>query len=138
MADTDIAVEARTALDADGVSTRVVSMPCIEWFLEQDDAYRESVIPAGVKARVSVEAGVSLGWRDLVGDAGRIISINHYGASASGAKLFEEFGFSGATVAAAARESLEAAKSNAAPLHAAASGAKGPADLEEDPGATIS
>ena len=68
-------------------------MPCREWFDEQDQAYRDSVIPPDVKARVSVEAGVGAGWRDVVGDAGRIISINHYGASAAGAKLFEEFGF---------------------------------------------
>ncbi len=133
-----LAVEAQELLAADGISARVVSMPCREWFDEQDDAYRESVIPAGVRARVSVEAGISMGWRDLVGDAGRIISINHYGASASGAKLFEEFGFSGATVTAAAKESLEAAKGDAAPTHAAAAGPKGPADLEEDPGVTIS
>ena len=122
----------------DGIAARVVSMPCREWFDEQDRAYRDSVIPPDVKARVSVEAGVSGGWRDLVGDAGRIISINHYGASASGAKLFAEFGFSGETVAAAARESLEAAKSDAAPVHSAASGPKAPADLESDPGVTTS
>ncbi len=73
-----------------------------------------------------------------VGDAGRIISINHYGASASGALLFEEFGFSGATVAAAARESLEAASQQDAPLHQAASGPKSTADQEDDPGVTIS
>ena len=95
-------------------------MPCREWFDEQDQGYRDSVIPPDVKARVSVEAGVASGWRDLVGDAGRIISIDHYGASASGAKLFEEFGFSAETVVSAAKESLEAAASNAAPLHAAA------------------
>ena len=87
------AVAAQEQLAAEGIAARVVSMPCREWFDEQDQAYRDSVIPPDVKARVSVEAGVSLGWRDLVGDAGRIISINHYGASAAGAKLFEEFGF---------------------------------------------
>jgi transketolase len=112
-------------------------MPCREWFDAQDQGYRDSVIPPEVKARVSVEAGVSMGWRDLVGDAGRVISIDHYGASASGAKLFAEFGFSGETVAAAAKESLEAATSSAAPVHAAASGAQAPADLESDPGVTI-
>jgi transketolase len=112
-------------------------MPCREWFDEQDQDYRDSVIPPDVKARVSVEAGVSLGWRDLVGDAGRIISINHYGASASGSKLFEEFGFSGETVAGAAKDSLEAARSGGAPTHRAASGATGPADLESDPGVTF-
>jgi transketolase len=133
-----LVVAAQAKLAEEGVAARVVSMPCREWFDEQDDAYRESVIPADVKARVSVEAGVSLGWRDIVGDAGRIISINHYGASASGAKLFEEFGFSAETVLAAAKESLEAAQGNAAPLHAAASGPKAPADLESDPGVTTS
>ena len=132
------ALGAQEALAAEGIAARVVSMPCREWFDEQDRAYRDSVIPPTVKARVSVEAGVSMGWRDLVGDAGRIISINHYGASASGAKLFEEFGFSADTVLAAAKDSLEAARSDAAPTHAAASGPKAPADLESDPGVTIS
>src|SRR3954462_12605798 len=132
------AVSAQEQLASEGISARVVSMPCREWFDEQDQTYRDSVIPPDVKARVSVEAGVSMGWRDLVGDAGRIISINHYGASAAGAKLFEEFGFSGDTVAAAARESLEAARSGGAPTHPAASGPKAPADLESDPGVTIS
>jgi len=126
------AVAAREALAAEGIQARVVSMPCREWFDEQDRSYRDSVIPPDVKARVSVEAGVSQGWRDIVGDAGEIISINHYGASASGSKLFEEFGFSGDTVAAAARASLEAAKSDAAPTHAAASGPKTTGDQEPD------
>jgi transketolase len=101
-----IAVAAREALQADGVPTRVVSMPCREWFDEQDDAYRSSVLPADVRARVSVEAGVSLGWRELVGDAGRSISIEHFGASADHTTLFREFGFTTENVVAAARESL--------------------------------
>ena len=87
------AVAAQEQLAADGIGARVVSMPCREWFDEQDQAYRDSVIPPDIMARVSVEAGVSAGWRDIVGDAGRIISISHYGASAAGAMLFEEFGF---------------------------------------------
>ena len=128
------AVEAQRLLADEGISARVVSMPCREWFDEQDQAYRDSVIPPSVKARVSVEAGVALGWRDIVGDAGRIVSIDHYGASASGAKLFEEFGFSGATVATAAKESLAAVGSTAAPTHPAAAGPKAPADLETRPG----
>ncbi|SDS11428.1 transketolase [Friedmanniella luteola] len=132
------AVAARATLAAEGIAARVVSMPCREWFDEQDRDYRDSVIPPTVKARVSVEAGVALGWRDIVGDAGRVVSIDHYGASASGAKLFEEFGFSGDTVAAAARESLEAAKSDAAPTHAAASGPKTTGDQEPDAGADVS
>jgi transketolase len=132
------AVEAQRTLAEKGISARVVSMPCREWFDEQDQAYRDSVIPPDVKARVSVEAGVASGWRDLVGDAGRIISIDHYGASASGSKLFEEFGFSGAKVVEAAKASLAAAESTGAPTHPAAAGPKAPADLEADPGATIS
>jgi transketolase len=132
------AVEAQRVLADEGISARVVSMPCREWFDEQDQDYRDSVIPPSVRARVSVEAGVSSGWRDLVGDAGRIISIDHYGASASGAKLFEEFGFSGAKVVEAAKESLAAAESGGAPTHTAAAGPQAPADLEADPGVTIS
>lgn len=133
-----LAVAAGEKLAEEGISARVVSMPCREWFDEQDQAYRDSVIPPTIKARVSVEAGIGMGWRDIVGDAGRIISINHYGASAAGAKLFEEFGFSGDTVVAAAKESLAAAQSTDAPTHTAASGPKAPADLESDPGVTIS
>ncbi len=125
-----LAVAAAGQLKAQGIGARVVSMPCREWFDEQDQSYRDSVIPPDVKARVSVEAGVGTGWRDLVGDAGRIISIDHYGASASGATLFEEFGFTAETVVTAAQQSLEAAKSNAAPTHTAASGAQGPADID--------
>jgi transketolase len=132
------AVAAAQDLAAEDIQARVVSMPCREWFDEQDAAYRDSVIPPTIKARVSVEAGVSTGWRDIVGDAGRIISINHYGASAAAAILFQEFGFSGATVAAAAKESIQAATLAGAPTHPAASGPKSTADLEENPGVTIS
>ena len=78
-----LAVAARKRLEEEGTPTRVVSMPCLEWFLEQDPAYRQNVLPTGVKARVSVEAAVGQGWRDLVGDAGEIVSIEHYGASAA-------------------------------------------------------
>ncbi|MEX0914036.1 MAG: transketolase C-terminal domain-containing protein, partial [Demequina sp.] len=102
------AVGAQEVLKSEGINARVVSMPCREWFERQDDAYRESVLPHGVKARVSVEAGIAQGWRDIVGDAGRIVSIEHYGASADGALLFEKFGFTSENVAAAARDSLEA------------------------------
>ncbi|EYR64038.1 transketolase [Actinotalea ferrariae CF5-4] len=104
-----LAVAAREALQADGVATRVVSVPCREWFDEQPAEYREQVLPAAVRARVSVEAGVSLGWRDLVGDAGRTVSIEHFGASADHKTLFREFGFTPEAVAAAARESLAGA-----------------------------
>ncbi|WP_097251507.1 MULTISPECIES: transketolase [Streptomyces] len=101
-----VAVEARERLEADGVPTRVVSMPCVEWFEEQDQGYRESVLPPSVKARVAVEAGIGLTWHKYVGDAGRIVSLEHFGASADGKVLFQEFGFTAENVAAAARESL--------------------------------
>ncbi len=132
------AVAAQEQLAAEGISARVVSMPCREWFDEQDQDYRDSVIPPEVKARVSVEAGVSMGWRDLVGDAGRIIAIEHYGASASGSTLFEEFGFSADTVVTAVRDSIAAVGDSASSTHAAAAGGKGPADTVSDPGVTIS
>ena len=131
-------VEAAEALAAEGIAARVVSMPCREWFDEQDEEYRNSVISPDVKARVSIEAGVSAGWRDLVGDAGRIISINHYGASAAGALLFKEFGFSGDTVIAAAKDSLAHAAESGAPTHPAAAGPKTTGDQTPDAGATIS
>jgi transketolase len=82
-------------------------MPCREWFEEQDEAYRQSVLPRGVKARVSVEAGIALGWREYVGDAGEIVSIEHYGASAAASVLFEQFGFTADHVVAAAHASLD-------------------------------
>ncbi|MGP8302612.1 transketolase [Streptomyces inhibens] len=104
-----LAVEAREQLQAEGVPTRVVSMPSVEWFDQQDQAYRDSVLPPSVKARVAVEAGIGLTWHRFVGDAGRIVSVEHFGASADGKVLFREFGFTADAVAAAARESLEAA-----------------------------
>lgn len=104
-----LAVEAREQLQAAGVPTRVVSMPCVEWFDEQDQAYRDSVLPPAVKARVAVEAGIGLTWHRFVGDAGRIVSLEHFGASADGKVLFREFGFTAENVAAAARESIDAA-----------------------------
>ena len=103
-----LAVEAREQLQAAGVPTRVVSMPCVEWFDEQDQAYRDSVLPPSVKARVAVEAGIGLTWHRFVGDAGRIVSLEHFGASADAKVLFREFGFTAEAVAAAARESLAA------------------------------
>ncbi len=101
-----IAVEARTVLEQDGVPTRVVSMPCVEWFDAQDDTYRESVLPRGIRARVSVEAGVAQPWYRFTGDAGEIVSIEHYGASADYKTLFREFGFTTDHVVTAARRSL--------------------------------
>jgi len=101
-----LAVEAKKTLEADGVKARVVSMPCLEWFDAQDAAYRESVIPAGVKARVSVEAGIAQSWHRLTGDAGVNVSIEHFGASADAATLFREFGFTAEAVVDAARRSI--------------------------------
>jgi transketolase len=106
-----IAVAAREALEADGIPTRVVSLPCVEWFADQDRAYREQVLPPTVRARVSVEAAVPMGWREFVGDAGRIVGINHYGASAAYTVLYEQFGLTQEAVVAAARESIQAASS---------------------------
>ncbi|MGY1582315.1 transketolase [Streptomyces sp. MN13] len=105
-----VAVEARERLQADGVPTRVVSMPSVEWFEEQDQGYRDSVLPPHVKARVAVEAGIGLTWHKYVGDAGRIVSLEHFGASADGKVLFREYGFTAENVAAVARESLAAAQ----------------------------
>ncbi|MFB7929941.1 transketolase [Streptomyces sp. NPDC056039] len=105
-----LAVAAREALEAEGVGTRVVSMPSVEWFEEQPREYRERVLPPSVKARVAVEAGIGLTWHRFVGDAGRIVSLEHFGASADAGTLFAEFGFTSENVAAAARESLAAAR----------------------------
>jgi len=103
-----LAVEAREVLKAEGIHARVVSAPSLEWFAEQDAAYRESVLPSSVKARVSIEAGLSLGWKEYVGDAGRSISIEHFGASADYKTLFREFGITTEAAVAAARESIAA------------------------------
>ncbi|WP_411093697.1 transketolase-like TK C-terminal-containing protein, partial [Streptomyces sp. 049-1] len=103
-----VAVEARERLQADGVPTRVVSMPSVEWFEQQDQGYRDSVLPPSVRARVAVEAGIGLTWHKYVGDAGRIVSLEHFGASADGKVLFKEFGFTADEIVIAARESLDA------------------------------
>nr|WTB34708.1 transketolase [Streptomyces sp. NBC_00830] len=105
-----LAVAAREQLEAEGIGTRVVSMPSVEWFEEQPREYRDSVLPPSVKARVAVEAGIGLTWHKFVGDAGRIVSLEHFGASADAKTLFAEFGFTPENVAAAARESLAAAR----------------------------
>jgi transketolase len=104
-----LAVAARDLLAADGVRARVVSMPCREWFDEQDQSYRDQVIPPIVKARVSVEAAVAQGWRDIVGDYGRSVSLEHFGASADYKRLYNEFGLTAETVALAAKDSIAAA-----------------------------
>jgi transketolase len=101
-----LCLTARERLEAEGTTTRVVSMPCQEWFREQDASYQESVLPRGVKARVSVEAGIAMSWRQIVGDAGECVSIEHYGASAPYTVLFEQFGFTPDHVVAAAHASL--------------------------------
>jgi transketolase len=101
-----IAVAARELLAADGVAARVVSMPCVEWFKEQDTSYQEEVLPAAMRARVSVEAGITPPWKAFVGDAGESIGIDHYGASAAESVLYKEFGITAEAVAAAARSSI--------------------------------
>ena len=87
-----LALDSQIALEAKGISTRVVSAPCLEWFAEEPEMYRNSILPQSA-LRVSIEAGISQGWREYVGDDGLIISLDHYGASAGAAKLFSEFGF---------------------------------------------
>ncbi|MEH0109896.1 transketolase [Tersicoccus sp. MR15.9] len=107
-----LAVEAREKLQAEGVAARVVSMPCFEWFDAQDEEYRESVLPSSVRARVSVEAGVQQSWRGLIGDHGRAISLEHFGASADYKTLFREFGITADAVVSAAHDSLDSASSD--------------------------
>nr|WP_208388350.1 transketolase [Microbacterium halimionae] len=102
-----LAVDAREALKSEGVNARVVSAPSLEWFAEQDAEYRESVLPASVTARVSVEAGTALSWRGIVGDRGRSVSIEHFGASADYKTLFQKFGITTEAVVEAARETLK-------------------------------
>jgi transketolase len=105
-----IAVAARELLAADGISARVVSMPSVEWFNEQDAAYREEVLPAAMRARVSVEAGITPPWKVFVGDAGESVGVNHFGASAAEAVLYREFGITAEAVAAAAKKSIARAR----------------------------
>ena len=105
-----VAAGAREQLQGAGVPTRVVSMPSVEWFEEQPRSYRDSVLPPSVKARVAVEAGIGLTWHRFVGDAGRIVSLEHFGASADAKTLFADYGFTPENVVAAARESLTAAR----------------------------
>ena len=102
----ELALSARDILAADGIKARVVSMPCVEWFNEQDASYRDQVLPPHIRARVSVEAGVALGWRQFTGDAGRNVSLEHFGASADYKKLYTELGITADSVAEAARDSV--------------------------------
>ncbi|MEN3539019.1 transketolase [Microbispora sp. ZYX-F-249] len=101
-----LAVEARTILESQGIPTRVVSMPCVEWFREQDAAYKQTVLPPAVKARVAVEAGITFGWREFVGDAGEVLGLDHFGASAPYKTIYEQFGLTADRVVAAAKASL--------------------------------
>ncbi|OPG09230.1 transketolase [Streptomyces sp. GKU 895] len=105
-----LAVAAREQLEAEGIGARVVSMPSVEWFEEQPREYRDSVLPPSVRARVAIEAGIGLTWYRFTGDAGRIVSLEHFGASADAQTLFTEYGFTAENVAAKARESLTAAR----------------------------
>ncbi|WP_033825615.1 transketolase [Kitasatospora sp. MBT63] len=101
-----LALDARTLLAADGLAVRVVSMPCREWFAAQPQDYQDQVLPPQVRARVSVEAAVGQGWREVVGDAGRIVSLEHYGASADYQSLYTEFGITPQAIGVAARDSI--------------------------------
>ena len=101
-----VALEARTLLSKQAVSARVISMPCISWFNEQSNEYRESVLPSSMKARVSVEAGTTLPWHSIIGDAGECIGIDQYGESASGNVLMRKYGITAENVAAAAIRTL--------------------------------
>ena len=101
-----IAESARERLQASGIATRVVSMPCWELFAEQDQGYRDEVLPPGVRARVAVEAAATFGWARWVGEDGEVVGIDHFGASAPGATVLEQFGFTPDNVAARARALL--------------------------------
>ena len=101
-----LAVNARLELEGKGIATRVVSAPCLEWFDEQSAEYKASVLPDSVHARVSVEAGLSLGWSKYVGAAGQSVSIEHFGASADYKTLFREFGMTTEAVVSAAHKAL--------------------------------
>ncbi|GAA2207976.1 transketolase [Nonomuraea monospora] len=102
----EIALNGRDLLEAQGIPTRVVSMPCVEWFNGQDTAYRQTVLPSSIRARVAVEAGIALGWHEYVGECGEVVSLEHFGASAPYKTLYEQFGLTAERVAAAAKASL--------------------------------
>jgi transketolase len=101
-----VAIEASRILAEQNISARVVSAPCLEWFEEQSGSYKESVLPKDIKARVSIEAGVGAGWQKYVGDNGEIISLEHFGASASAGTLFKEYGFTAENIVAAAKRTI--------------------------------
>ncbi len=131
-----IAVKARELLAGAGVAARVVSMPCREWFDAQDADYRDSVVPPSVRARVSVEAAIAMGWREVVGDAGRCVALEHYGASAAYQTLYDAFGLTAESVAQAARDSIAdagATGDHAVPVVTRPSGPVGPGDNPDAP-----
>ena len=101
-----VAIEASRILAEQNISARVVSAPCLEWFEEQSDSYKESVLPKNLRARVSIEAGVGAGWQKYVGDNGEIISLEHFGASASAGSLFKEYGFTAENIVLAAKRTI--------------------------------
>jgi transketolase len=100
-----LAIDAQTALAAEGINVRVVSAPCLEWFAEQDQSYKDSVLSPGV-VKISIEVGIAQGWRELIGDSGVAISLEHYGASADAKRLLKEFGFSVENVAAQVKKAI--------------------------------
>jgi transketolase len=102
-----LALSARQVLIEEGIKARVVSAPCLEWFAQQPQVYKESVLPKKLRARVSIEAGVAQPWYQLIGDAGVAVSLEHFGASASASVLFKEFGFTVEKIVAAAKESIK-------------------------------
>ena len=89
-----LAIDVQSALATEGIAVRVVSAPCLEWFSEQDQSYKDEVLPPSIKLKVSIEVGIAQGWHQLIGDGGITISLEHYGASADAKRLFKEFGFS--------------------------------------------
>ena len=89
-----LAIDVQSALASEGIAVRVVSAPCLEWFSEQDQSYKDQVLPPSIKLKVSIEVGIAQGWHQLIGDGGIAISLEHYGASADAKRLFKEFGFS--------------------------------------------
>jgi transketolase len=101
-----LAVNAAKLLASENIMARVVSAPCLEWFEEQEASYKESVLPKWITARVSIEAGVGSGWHKYVGERGEIISLEHFGASASAGTLFKEYGFTSENIVAAAKRSI--------------------------------
>jgi transketolase len=101
-----LSIAASKILSEQNIAARVVSAPCLEWFEEQSDSYKESVLPSAVKARVSIEAGVGVGWHKYVGDNGEIVSLEHFGASASAGTLFKEYGFTPENIVEAAKRTI--------------------------------